>query len=56
MGRHVVVGRGAVGNGVAVRLRDRGHAVAQVSRRGEPTPLREGLAATVRWWQERLNR
>jgi len=34
MGRHVVVGRGAVGNGVARELLRLGHQVMQVSRRG----------------------
>ena len=34
MGRHVVVGRGPVGNGVAVELLKLGHEVTQVSRSG----------------------
>ena len=38
MGRHVVVGRGAVGNAVAQELLRHGHEVAQVSRRGGAVP------------------
>ena len=44
MGRHVVVGRGAVGNGVAELLRDSGHEVVQVSRRGGALPGVEPVA------------
>jgi nucleoside-diphosphate-sugar epimerase len=38
MGRHVVVGRGAVGNGVARELLRLGHDVIQISRRGGAVP------------------
>ena len=38
MGRHVVVGGGAVGNGVARELLLAGHEVTQVSRRGGAVP------------------
>ena len=43
MGRYVIVGRGAVGNGAARQLHDAGHEVAQISRRGGAVEGAEAL-------------
>ncbi len=44
MGRHVTVGRGAVGNGVAEQLRDAGQEVVQLNRRGGAVEEARGLS------------
>lgn len=44
MGRHVTVGRGAVGNGVAEQLRDAGQEVVQINRRGGAVEEARGLS------------
>ena len=44
MGKHVIVGRGAVGNGAARQLQDAGHEVVQISRRGGAVEGAEALS------------